>query len=116
MRRTKAVPKGERMIEVRLKFFTDELSGRPGYIVPGYCWDHGVVVVSANQAHEVKVGGNPLIFHTLDGIPDAVTRALHRSGVTLVPGYGTRKRYGLSKHEVLAGARWPSGRTGKGKA
>jgi hypothetical protein len=34
----KAAKRGERMIEIRLRFWTDELAGAKGQVLPGHAW------------------------------------------------------------------------------
>ncbi len=50
----KKVPHGQKMIEVRLRFWTNAIAKKKDHIVPKHCWDHGTLYLIENEGHEVK--------------------------------------------------------------
>ena len=76
--------RGERMILVKVRFWTNGIGGvtGSGKIVPGSAWGAGVVTVASNAAHGIE-GQRPLPFHVMDDLTDVIAEALRRAGVTL---------------------------------
>ena len=54
---------GEKMIEVKIRFWTDELSSQPGTVIPKHAWTSGVVRIQGNKAHGI-VPGKPNTFNS----------------------------------------------------
>ena len=55
---------GEKMIEVKLRFWTNDISPEPGKVLPKHAWTGGVVRIERNRSHGI-VPGNPRPFHSL---------------------------------------------------
>ena len=55
---------GEKMIEVRLRFWTNDIADDDGKIVAKHGWDKGTVTVSANSSHGLAAG-KPLNFNSI---------------------------------------------------
>lgn len=72
----------ERMIEVKVRFWTNEIAGREGYIIPKHAWADGVVRMERNKSHGI-VPANPRPFNSLMEIPLAIEKVLIQHGVTL---------------------------------
>ena len=47
------VAHGERMIEVKVRFWTNDISGESGKIVPKHAWTSGVVRMDSNLSHGI---------------------------------------------------------------
>jgi len=96
---------GHRMIEVRIKFWTDKIAaGRNGNIIPKHAWDSGVVVMTANPDHSIKSEGNPEILHSILDLPSTVAKVLTDHGVTLHTDRRSRKLFQPIidlKHEAI---------------
>lgn len=73
---------GERMIEVRVRFWTDEIAEAEGQIVPKHAWVSGVVRMQRNESHGI-VPRNPRPFNSLMELPQVIERALIDHGVKL---------------------------------
>jgi len=77
----KAQPR-ERMIEVKLRFWTNEIADQKGYIVPKHAWASGVVVIKRNESHGI-IPENPRHFNSLMELPQVIERVLIDHGITL---------------------------------
>jgi len=50
---------GKKMIEVSLRFWTNDISEEPGKVIPKHAWTSGVVRIQGNESHGI-VPGSPL--------------------------------------------------------
>ena len=83
---------GHKMIEVRIKFWTDEIAaGGNGHIIPKHAWDSGVVLITANPDHGIRSDTNPEILHSFLDLPSVVAKVLTDHGVTLHANRKLRK-------------------------
>lgn len=73
---------GEKMIEVKLRFWTNDIAADDGKILPKHAWASGVVRMERNRAHGV-VPGKPIPFHSLLDISAAIEKALIEHRITL---------------------------------
>lgn len=75
-------PRGERMIEVKLRFWTNEIAEGKGRIKPKHAWTTGTVTIERNDAHGIlPVRGYH--FGSLMEIPSAVEKVLMEHGIQL---------------------------------
>jgi hypothetical protein len=84
---------GEKMIEVKIRFWTDNISPEKGKIVPRHAWASGVVRIERNDAHGLKPG-TPIPFNSLLDLGAAVEKALIEHGVVLHINRKMRKYFG----------------------
>jgi hypothetical protein len=75
---------GKRMIEVKVRFWTDNLADGKGKIRPKHAWGAGVVRIERNDAHSI-VPVNPIPFNSLLDIPAKIERLLIEQGVQIHP-------------------------------
>ena len=73
---------GEKMIEVRIRFWTDDLANKDGYVVPKHGWAAGVVRMARNDSHGI-VPGNPKPFNSLMEIPSTIEKVLVQHNIKL---------------------------------
>jgi hypothetical protein len=73
---------GEKMIEVKIRFWTNNISRTKGQIVPKHAWSAGVVRMEPNKSHGI-VPESPEPFHTLMDVTAVVEKVLVRHGVVL---------------------------------
>ncbi len=73
---------GQKMIEVKLRFWTNDIAKDKGKIVPKHAWSSGVVRLESNKSHEI-VPGNPLPFHSLLDVGAVIEKALIQHGIRL---------------------------------
>ena len=79
---------GEKMIEVRIRFWTDSLAEVSGHIKPKHCWSAGMVSVPKNGSHGIN-SGDPKAFNSLMELTNAIEQAMIDAGIRMHTG---RKR------------------------
>jgi hypothetical protein len=72
---------GEKMVEVRLRFWTNHIASN-GAIVPKHIWPHGMARIISNPSHDLKAGAS-VPFRGLASIVDAVEKLFAAHGITL---------------------------------
>lgn len=80
--RAKKPKYGEKMIEVKIRFWTDEIASTEGYIVPKHAWTAGVVRIERNDSHGI-IPGNPRPFNSLMEIPAVIEKVLVQHDIKL---------------------------------
>lgn len=75
---------GSDMIEVKLRFWTNNISETKGQLVPKHAWAAGNVRVEPNDAHGIKPR-KPEQFHTLLDIGAAIEKVLIEHGIVIHP-------------------------------
>ena len=81
---------GEKMIEVKVRFWTDEISVDKGKVIPRHAWTSGVVRLERNEAHSIKPSA-PVPFNSLLDLGVAIEKALIAHGITLHPSRKMKK-------------------------
>ena len=81
---------GEKMIEVKLRFWTNDISSQPGKVIPKHAWTGGVVRMERNQSHGIEPG-NPQPFHSLLDVSAIIEKVLIEHGVVLHPNRRMKK-------------------------
>ena len=84
-----AAPHGEKMIQLDIRLFTDDIAGA-GKIIPKHAWDTGMVTVQTNPSHGLKKG-NPIPFNSLLELPGAIEKLLLKQEIVLHVGSRSRK-------------------------
>jgi hypothetical protein len=82
---------GDRMIELRVKFWTDGIAEKHGEVIPKHAWDSGRVVMATNHAHGIKWGHKGGIFNSILDLPSVIAKILTDHGVTLHLNTKSRK-------------------------
>jgi hypothetical protein len=80
---------GEKMIEVKVRFWTDELSS-PGQVIPKHAWSSGVVRMKGNKTHGIS-GGKARPFNSLLDIGAVIEKVLTDHGIVLHISRGMKK-------------------------
>jgi hypothetical protein len=75
---------GKKMIEVRLRLFTNKIASQSGKIIPKHAWTQGVVYMQGNESHGI-VPANPRPFHSLLEIGQVIESVLLEHGIVLIP-------------------------------
>ena len=86
---------GEKMIEVKIRFWTNRIASREGEIIPKNAWASGMVRMERNDSHGIKPG-KPLPFHSLLDVGATIQKVLIKHGVVLHAGR-TMEKYFSSK-------------------
>ncbi len=81
---------GKKMIEVKVRFWTNNISSEPGKVIPKHAWASGVVRVQGNESHGI-VPGNPKPFHSLLDVGAVIEGVLIEHGIVLHPGSRMKK-------------------------
>ncbi len=72
--------RGEKMIEVKVRFWTNNIAGTQGHILPKHCWPEGMVYASKNDSHGIK-SSRKMPFHSLDQVQNAIEQAMTDVGI-----------------------------------
>jgi len=75
---------GEKMIEVKIRFWTNDIAGEPGKIVAKHAWSSGVVRMESNPSHGI-VPRHPRPFHSLLDVGAVIERVLIEHNIVLHP-------------------------------
>ena len=78
---------GERMIEVKIRFWTNDIAEGDGVIIPKHAWASGVVRMERNESHGI-IPESPKPFHSLLDLTAVIEKVLISHGITL---YANRK-------------------------
>lgn len=81
---------GEKMIEVKLRFWTNEISPEPGKVLAKHAWASGVVRIERNKSHGIEPGV-PQPFHSLLDVGAVIEKVLIEHGVVLHPSRKMKK-------------------------
>ncbi len=73
---------GEKMIEVKLRFWTNAIAPSKDSVLPKHAWASGVVRMESNKSHGIKPKA-PVPFHSLLDIGAVVEKVLIAHGVVL---------------------------------
>jgi hypothetical protein len=82
---------GQKMIELKIRFWTNSIANEKGSIRPGHAWSSGIVRMQKNRAHGIAPG-DPLPFNSLLDLPSVIEQALVGSAIKLHPSR-KMKRY-----------------------
>ena len=77
---------GKRMIEVKIRFWTNNIADVEGQIVPKRAWTSGVARMTPNDLHGIMKGQKPIAFNSLMQIPAAIEKVLRQNEIVLHPG------------------------------
>ncbi len=83
---------GERMIEVKLRFWTNDIANGKGKIRPRHAWSGGVVRMESNVTHGIKPK-RPQVFHSLLDVGAVIEKVLLQHGIQLHPSRRMRKYF-----------------------
>lgn len=81
---------GQKMIEVKVRFWTNDIADNKNEIVPKHAWDKGVVRIAANRSHGTSAG-RPIPFNSMLELGRSIERCLVESGIKLHPGKRSRR-------------------------
>ena len=73
---------GEKMIEVKVRFWTNNIAKRRASVLPKHAWANGVVRMHRNGSHGINPGP-PRPFHSLLDVTSVIERVLIEHGVQL---------------------------------
>lgn len=73
---------GERMIEVKIRFWTNNIAEGKGIIRPKHGWSRGVVRMQRKETHGIKPE-KAIPFNSLMELPAVIEKVLIEHGITL---------------------------------
>ena len=73
---------GEKMIEVRVRFWTNDIAKDANKVVPKHAWSAGIVRMERNDSHGI-VPEKPIPFNSLLELPYMMEELLLDQGITL---------------------------------
>ena len=82
---------GEKMIEIKIRFWTNEIAG-PDKVKVKHAWSAGVVRIEKNKSHEIKPS-KPMPFHSLLDVGSVIEETLIKHGITLHPSKKMKKYF-----------------------
>ena len=83
---------GERMIEVRVRFWTNDIAGRKGTVRQKHAWANGVVRAERNTTHGISPR-KPRHFYSLMDLSAVIEKVLIDHGVVLHRNRRMRKYF-----------------------
>ena len=81
---------GEKMIEVKLRFWTNDIAEGKDNIVPKHAWSGGVVRIESNKSHGI-VPAAPIPFHSMLDVGRAIEKCLIDQDIVLHPSTRMQK-------------------------
>jgi len=81
---------GEKMIEIKLRFWTDGIARKRGQVITKNAWTSGMISMEKNKSHDIEPGKSRP-FHTLLDIGSVVEKMLIEHGVILHPSRKMKK-------------------------
>ena len=73
---------GEKMIEIKVRFWTDNIAETKGKIVPRHCWNSGVIRIERNDLHGIKPP-SPVPFNSLSEILPKIEKVLKQNKIQI---------------------------------
>jgi hypothetical protein len=83
---------GEKMIEIKVRFWTNGVAKEEGKIVPKHAWSGGVVRIKKNKSHAI-VPLSPVPFNSLMEIAAAIEKVLIEHDIAIHPSDKMYKYY-----------------------
>lgn len=84
--------RGERMIEIKVRFWTNDISPTAGGLLPKHAWSSGVVRMDRNASHDLN-SADPIPFNSLLDLPTAIEKLLIRQRIQLHASRKMRKYF-----------------------
>jgi len=73
---------GQKMVEIKVRFWTDGIAAEKGKVIPKHAWSAGVVRIERNDAHEIAPA-QPVPFNSLLELGTAIEKVLIEYGIVL---------------------------------
>lgn len=77
--------RGEKTIEVQIRFWTNNIAETEDQIRPKHCWSSGTVRVPQNNLHGISSGGSQT-FNSLMELTSAIEQAMIDAGIRMHTG------------------------------
>ena len=83
---------GQKMIEIKLRFWTNDIAPEVGKVIPKNAWASGVVRVERNKSHSIEPGP-PRPFHSLLDVGSVIEKVMIEHGIVLHASTKMRKYF-----------------------
>ena len=87
---SKEAEHGNKMIEIKVRFWTNDIADERGHIVPKNAWASGIVRIKPNPLHGIA-RGKPQPFHSLMDLPAVIEKVLIQHDIVLHAGRQSKK-------------------------
>ena len=81
---------GQKMIEVKVRFWTNDIAEGEGKIIPRHGWTSGIVRMDKNASHGIEPG-RPVPFNSLLDVGAVIEKVLIDHKIVLHPSRRMRK-------------------------
>ena len=81
---------GEKMIEIRVRFWTNDLASSKTQVVPKHAKTSGVVSIAKNKTHDITPQ-EPIPFNSLMDLTSAIEKVILAHGIKLHPSRRMRR-------------------------
>jgi hypothetical protein len=81
---------GDKMIEVRVRFWTDSIAPTKKAMLQKHIWDSGTVDMPSNESHRIK-GGKTIPFNSILDLQSVIGELLTSHGISMHAGRKLRK-------------------------
>jgi hypothetical protein len=82
MANSKPAVQGEKMIEIRIRFFTNNIAQEKDRVIPKHCWDSGMISMEKNTLHEIHPA-TPKPFPSLSALQGDIEKVLTNHGIVM---------------------------------
>jgi hypothetical protein len=93
-------PHGQKMITLKVRFWTDNISKKPGAQLKKECWDAGVVSIAGNRSHGFQTETETLPFNSLPQLLSTLEKLFIKHGIQMHLG-STSIRYHSRRQKKL---------------
>jgi hypothetical protein len=86
----RAAKHGQKMLEVRVRFWTDDIAKKKGEVIPKHAWGSGMINIDRNEAH----GLTPerwLAFNSMAEIASVIEKCILENGVKIISSRKMKK-------------------------
>jgi hypothetical protein len=82
------------MVEVKIRFLTDDVTDGDGMIIPKHVNARGFLTIEPNEAHGITRTGDSIAFNSLLELPARLEKLLIAEGIVVHPTSKMRKYQG----------------------
>lgn len=72
----------DKIIQVKIRFWTDGIAKKEGHIIPKHCYSSGYVLIAASRIHGIPTGIKAP-FVSISGLPKAIDKVMAEAQLIL---------------------------------
>ncbi|MDO9069170.1 MAG: hypothetical protein Q7W05_12020 [Deltaproteobacteria bacterium] len=92
MAKSQKAETGERMIQISVRLWTNNIAKGKGKVLPKHAWSNGVIRLESNKTHGIKAK-NPITFNSLLELTYAIEKVLLLHNIKLHTSRKMRKYF-----------------------